>query len=212
MRSIVAKIVISHEFSKVLLGFTSAARLVLNPPGPSQQPLPIILDSSLRTPQDCKLIVNARSGEGRRPVTIIHTGAAKDKEISKWSTLQQEGVVRLVSSRSTSWIHILDSLAELQEVGSIMVEGGARVIESLFTATEEADDYSASATAGQLIDALVITVSPKFAGPQATRYRAPTFGTKPTSQRSELSVVAKRWFGDDAVWIWKRAGQIITPS
>lgn len=110
------------------------------------------------------------------------------------------------------WPDILDSLSTLDDVDSIMVEGGAQVIESLLSAEGQPSSREISSlvpAVTDLVDALIITVSPKFAGPGATRYQCPAIGTTLTdaaaqSASSELRLVRRQWFGDDAVWMWKR--------
>ncbi|CAO1624388.1 unnamed protein product [Parajaminaea phylloscopi] len=173
------------------------SRLIPQAPPPHAQPLPIILDSSLRTPRDCKLITNAAAGLGRAPVTIVHLEKSESQAAGlreSWSQLQRDGIVRLVPASSMAWPDVLDALARLGDVGSVMVEGGARVIESLLTAER-----------GSLVDALVVTVSPKLAGTGATKYRSPALGTSESANQAALAVVRRQWFGQDAVWMWKKA-------
>jgi hypothetical protein len=98
-----------------------------------------------------------------------------------------------------------------------MVEGGAQVIESLFMACSSPSSSSSTPRAGDLIDQLIVTVSPNFAGSDSTGYRSPRWSdpvpgkTKKQASKEEeeetgaaFQVRKKDWFGDDAVWIWTR--------
>lgn len=110
------------------------------------------------------------------------------------------------------WPSILSVLHSLG-VKRLMVEGGAQVIESLFMARSAS---SPASRAGDLIDQLIVTVSPNFAGSDSTGYKSPRWSDpvpgKTKKQASEeeeetgaaFEVRKKDWFGDDAVWIWTR--------
>lgn len=115
------------------------------------------------------------------------------------------------------WPSILSVLHSLG-VKRLMVEGGAQVIESLFMARSASSATSTTARAGDLIDQLIVTVSPNFAGSDSTGYKSPRWSdpvpgkTKKEASKEEeeqtgaaFQVRKKDWFGDDAVWIWTRA-------
>lgn len=78
-----------------------------------------------------------------------------------------------------------------------MVEGGASVIESLLTEAE-----------GGMIDSLIVTVSPRFAGSDGFKYKSLSwFGEiqdKRGTQEVPWQVKKREWFGLDAVWWWVR--------
>lgn len=119
------------------------------------------------------------------------------------------------------WEAILDALGRLS-VHSVMVEGGSRVIESLLTARRSSRPDGAPGKSGGCIDTLIVTVSPNFAGSNATGYKSPRWsdvavttgkksveakkGQEEEEEGAAFQVVRRDFFGDDAVWMWKRAG------
>lgn len=195
----------------------SAARLLPEIPPREAQPQPIILDSKLRTPPDCRLISNWKAGAGKQPI-VLHSSEASESNLS---ALAETGV-KFVCLRSMEWDAILDALGRLS-VHSVMVEGGSRVIESLLTARRSSrpDPDGAPGKSGGCIDTLIVTVSPNFAGSDATGYKSPRWsdvavttgkksveakqGQEEEEQGAAFQVVRRDFFGDDAVWMWKRA-------
>jgi len=107
-------------------------------------PTPVVLDSGLRLPLTARLLTSSK-----KPIVLTSQEADKAKE----TALQQLGatVVRIpcTAPHRLSIPHALEALHKLG-VKSVMVEGGAHVIQSFLTA--------------ELIDQAVITVSPKFMG------------------------------------------------
>ena len=114
-----------------------------------RNPQAVVLDSHLRIPQDCKLV---REGAGRLKVAVVETSDARRREQLESSGIQvipipstPEGMVDITK--------VLWRLAELG-IGSVMVEGGVRVIRSFLDA--------------HLVDFLVVTVVPRFVGGEAS--------------------------------------------
>lgn len=108
-------------------------------------PVPIILDGSLRFPQDCRL--------AKRKENLPLVFSAPGANVGKGAALQSAGI-RLfrVPRGDMGLLDLLSILKVLYAEGihSVMVEGGARVITSFFTK--------------RLVDFVAITVSPLFTG------------------------------------------------
>lgn len=109
-----------------------------------KNPTPIILDSCLRLPLDARFIQ-----PGRRVIVLTSQDANQEKE----DALRAVGVTVLripcTAPHKLSLPHALQALHELG-IASVMIEGGAHVIQSFLTA--------------ELIDQAVVTLSPKFMG------------------------------------------------
>jgi riboflavin-specific deaminase-like protein len=143
-------------------------------------PRPIILDSKLRTPLDCKLLVNAKAGTGKKPLII--TG--KDQDASKVDELRSAGaeIVEIESQDDLlQWKSVMDSVYQAG-IKSVMIEGGATIIESLFAEHEKS----------AIIDELIVTVAPVSLGKEALGYTRPDWLSKalnlpPTSKRAVTS-------------------------
>jgi diaminohydroxyphosphoribosylaminopyrimidine deaminase/5-amino-6-(5-phosphoribosylamino)uracil reductase len=93
-------------------------------------PVPVVLDSKLRFPNDTRWL-----SEGRRPIVI--TGTAADA--ARAAAIEKAGVrVIACDSRRPRPLRVLQALAE-HEINSVLVEGGAAVFSS-FTAEGIWDD------------------------------------------------------------------------
>ncbi len=108
-------------------------------PGPS--PIRLVLDSTLRTPVDSRLVQSI----DRAPVWILTSSEAEDR---RREALESRGV-RVLETESSSWKAILSTLAA-EGVASVMVEGGATVISSLLQA--------------RAFDLAVVTLGTQFLG------------------------------------------------
>ncbi|KAI8981125.1 bacterial bifunctional deaminase-reductase [Trametes punicea] len=139
-------------------------------------PRPIILDTHLRLPADCKLLKNYQAGCGRRPWVICAPQSASrdvgstEAFTQRAAALQSAGarIIELDAGEDTGMIAIPDLLTAICELGvrSLMVEGGARVIRSFLSAARS----SASSDARRAVDALVITVAPTLVGSAGVGY------------------------------------------
>ena len=142
------------------------------------QPQPVILDSKLRFPIDAQLL----GGSNLRPWIATTEQASTDRI----KALEEAGarVLRLPSN-SRGWVDLPALLALLasESVGSVMVEGGARVITSFFTE--------------RLVDHVVLTVAPVVLG--GMRAVKPMEGAYPEFPR--LANTGYKKVGDDMV-IW----------
>ncbi|KAF8899097.1 dihydrofolate reductase-like domain-containing protein [Infundibulicybe gibba] len=114
-------------------------------------PRPIILDSQLRLSPTCKLLTNFQRGHGRRPWVV-----GIDPECSSKSALDQETWDRRSSALETA------EVLHLRGINTLMVEGGAQIINSFFVAN----------SSDQIIDTIIMTLSPIFVGAGAVSYSA----------------------------------------
>ena len=123
---------------------------------PHNVPRPIILDSHLRLPTSCKLLNNFRAGSGRRP-WIISIPSQDPSWISRKEALKQAGanIIEIPSLDGLSIPAVLKSLRD-RDVRSLMVEGGAAVIASFFSAS--------------VVDTLIITTAPTLVGGNGLGY------------------------------------------
>ncbi|KAI0361033.1 bacterial bifunctional deaminase-reductase [Trametes cingulata] len=143
-------------------------------------PRPVILDTRLRLPPDCKLLKNYQAGIGRRPWVICAPQTASPDIASteaftkRAAALQDAGarIVELDADEKTGVIAIPDLLTALHELGvrSLMIEGGARVIRSFLSAAHT--QPSAELAHKKTVDALVITVAPTLVGSAGVGYGA----------------------------------------
>jgi riboflavin-specific deaminase-like protein len=118
--------------------------------GPS--PLPVIVDSRVRTPNDAKLL--SRPG---RPVWIAAAtnaaGSGRREQEARVARIQADGR-RIIDCPAlpNGWVDLQALLRRLgaDGVGHVMVEGGARIITSFL--------------AMRLVDYAVVTIAPQFLG------------------------------------------------
>ena len=106
-------------------------------------PIPIIIDTNLRTPLDSQL---ARENSN----TIIFSGHSPDKH--KKEQLESKGVLVIESPKTERGLSFSQILNELYARGirSLMVEGGAEIFRSFFLE--------------ELWDKIAVTVAPVFLG------------------------------------------------
>ena len=141
-------------------------------------PRPIVLDTNLRLPVDCKLINNFKSGKGRRPWVVgydtkeagwnerkiaLETAGVKVIEVKSDDGTHSEPWSMKRSSTDPSapgHISIPDLLRTLRVLGirSVMAEGGARVIQS-FLATPNS------------VNTVIVTIAPIFVGVEGVDYK-----------------------------------------
>lgn len=146
-----------------------------------ENPIPVVLDSRLRTPPTARLL------HQDRPQAIIATlpDASKERELK----LVKAGarVVRLPEAPG-SGIRMPDLFSWLrqQHVDSLMIEGGSKVISSVL--------------ADCLGDQLVLTIAPKFFGKNGVR-AVDTLNCVRSLSQPCLTNVAVEQLGDDLV-VW----------
>ncbi|GAA6058366.1 hypothetical protein JCM3770_005275 [Rhodotorula araucariae] len=161
----------------------------------SSQPRPVILDSSLRTPPTCKLVVNAHRGVSHPP-TLVHRplSSLDDAARARALALANAGATLLPLEPDASGILPLSALLAHprapQILGrSVMVEGGAGVI---------ASSLAASAVPPGVVDLVVVTVAPVLVGEGVSAVKEGV--TMPHLQHVKTEV-----FGRDTVFACKLA-------
>lgn len=158
---------------------------------PYHLPRPVILDTHLRLKSTCKLLLNYQQGRGRRPWVIC----AEPKEASEWNersaVLQKAGarVIPIPMDPEDGLLSIPSLIKKLGEldVRSLMVEGGARIIQSFL--------------AKAVIDTIIITTAPKVVGEEGISH-----GMQFELEREipGFNLVAQEKIGDDDVIVWTR--------
>ncbi|KAF9526423.1 dihydrofolate reductase-like domain-containing protein [Crepidotus variabilis] len=156
---------------------------------PHHLPRPVILDKKLELPPSCKLLKNFQAGCGRRPWVIY----ADDSSLSSQESIEFENRRKELESAGAKLIKadfvspngyipietVLKSLY-FNGVQSLMVEGGAKVIESFLSSKD--------------VDRLVITAAPVFVGAAGVGYSL-------TSTTPVYKVVHKENIGKDTVLV-----------
>ena len=175
-------------------------------------PRPIVLDSKLQTPPSSKLMQNAQAGTGKAPLII----AAKGYDSAKADALRAMGadVVEVAASKDSAgeglpaWDDVLTCVSQAG-MESVMVEGGATVIESLFAAHAKKP----------LIDEIIVTVAPVKLGEAGLGYKRPDWLSRafnlpttgmPSLPGTELQPVSldPEIFNKDVVFAWSSQPRI----
>eukprot|EP00440_Ansanella_granifera_P007423 gb/GFBE01008037.1/.p1 GENE.gb/GFBE01008037.1/~~gb/GFBE01008037.1/.p1 ORF type:complete len:542 (+),score=114.35 gb/GFBE01008037.1/:1-1626(+) len=161
------------------------ARLVVG-----TDPLPVVLDSELRTPVTSRLVLAAaeRQAAGKTGLVVMTANASSEKALH----LQSRPGVEVVEAPTTSQgrLSVTDVLASLKQrfnCGSVMVEGGMAVIASFLASPH-------------LVHNLVVTISPRFLGgrgPSAELGKVQSLGQ--SSSHVDLAKMHSCHMGDDLV-------------
>ena len=122
-------------------------RLVELAPGPARpQPLRVIVDSACRTPPAARVLAG-----GAAPGTLLAATASADPaRIAAVRGLGAEVLVLGATEQGQVDLARLLRLLRVRGVGTLLVEGGARLITSLLR--------------GHLVDRLAVTIAPKILG------------------------------------------------
>ena len=153
--------------------------------GRENPPIPIILDTRLRMPTTSKLLKNAREGKGKTPWIV--TSSIDTDAIEKLRGAGAQ-IVRVADTRDLS--SVLSCLSE-KGIGSLMVEGGAQIIQSFLRSG--------------LVDELIVTIAPTFVGggeEETVGYDAPAL------QNTGLVHVDTRLSGVDTIVTFRRPGAL----
>lgn len=169
-------------------------------------PRPIVIDTNLRTPLDCKLLNNAKQGIGKKVLILT----APNSDQTKVTALREAGAevveVPKDSKGHLSWTDLLIILRQEHQIESVMIEGGATVIESVLAAHAEQP----------VINELIITVAPNNVGQNGLSYRAPkwlTDQTMPSVQNKNVlpntnslavSLSEPQIFQSDVILTWSK--------
>jgi len=155
-----------------------------------ENPIPVVLDSRLRTPPTAKLLC-----QGNRQVIIATLPDASEERELK---LVEAGarVIRMPEAPGGG-IRLSDLFCWLreQQVNSLMIEGGSKVISSILTEC--------------LGDQLVLTIAPKFFGRNGVR-AVETLNCVRSLSEPCLSNITVEQLGDDLV-VWGNLARDDTP-
>ncbi|KAK0641632.1 dihydrofolate reductase-like domain-containing protein [Cercophora newfieldiana] len=119
-------------------------------------PRPIVLDPRGRWgfTEDAKVLQLARAGEGKAPFVFVGGGVEIDE--GRRAVLERHGgkyVVMGTDERGRfAWVDVLAAI-QREGLGSVMVEGGGEVINSLLRAPEN-----------ELVDSVIVTIAPTWLG------------------------------------------------
>lgn len=160
-----------------------------------QQPIPCILDSTLRTPPDCKLIQNAKAGIGHFPIILARGGLESECqaiERRRGDALRAAGCTILYTATDNATdthkvpLEAIVRAFSLKSSHSLMIEGGAGVISTVL---------STYATYGSChLDKVIVTIAPTFVGDDGVAIKLEEAGSTDSMQP-----VASRTFGRDVV-------------
>jgi len=157
------------------------------PGGCPQQPLRIILDSSLRLPQSSVIVQTA----GDQPTLVMHgplgTAETTDSFHARRDSLRQSGILTHEIGRNQNGGLVLDQvMAKLQSMGiiSVFVEGGSAVLTSFIRSG--------------YYDLLTIMIAPVLIGTGIEAIA--DLGILNLTQARKLETVWMKSFGIDMVW------------
>ncbi|KAK7206620.1 dihydrofolate reductase-like domain-containing protein [Myxozyma melibiosi] len=157
-------------------------------------PLPLILDQSFRTniSLESKVLQNATQGIGKFPVVLVSTSRYAECA-DKIQALEKLGVrvvpIRGLTSltpRGESWELIRRTFVDDLRIKSVMIEGGAQVINDLLAASTSGTSSEA------LVKTVIVTIAPVLLGEKGVQ-------VSPAQAMDELSNVRWEPFGRDVV-------------
>ncbi|KAF8323941.1 bacterial bifunctional deaminase-reductase [Clavulina sp. PMI_390] len=163
---------------------------------PYNQPRPIILDTHIKMPPDCKLVQNFQRGVGIQPWILAgHSDPADVSRIQRKAALEALGVKIIeVGTTASQQIDLTEALIALRTNGisSLMVEGGASVIASFLDLRDP--------NGQPVVDMHIVTVAPMIVGSEGVQ-AVSLISTTPV-----MHPVAAEVFGKDAVFASKLRG------
>jgi 3,4-dihydroxy 2-butanone 4-phosphate synthase/GTP cyclohydrolase II len=150
---------------------------------PGASPLRVVLDSTLRIPPKARVLHDDAS-------TLIITGQSSDPAVR--DDLRRRGIRVEVVGEDEGALAITETLARLQEmgIGSLLVEGGSRVITSFL--------------GSRLVDRFIVSIAPTVIG-NGTEAVA-DLGTGSISEGIRLTNRTLRTVEDDIVLAWDVQG------
>ncbi|CAO3649160.1 unnamed protein product [Cunninghamella blakesleeana] len=116
-----------------------------------QQPQPIILDTKLELPLNCRLLKNHQQGHGKQPwimTSIEMESSTKKLELEK-AGAKIFMIEPIKETGRLEWGKVWKLLKELG-IKNVMVEGGSRIIQSCLSSG--------------LVDLLIVTIAPIYVG------------------------------------------------
>ncbi|KAI0785320.1 dihydrofolate reductase-like domain-containing protein [Irpex lacteus] len=165
-------------------------------------PRPIILDTQLQLPPTCKLLKNYKAGSGRRP-WLFASKPKNPSDVEGWNSrkeaLKNAGAKIYTVAATDGYISLPDFLKILKTLGlrSLMVEGGAKIIQSFLKETQPGLDGKAV----PIVDSIIITVAPTIVGVDGLGYDCDL--TAQVSTLGQLEHVQTELFGRDTVMAFR---------
>jgi 3,4-dihydroxy 2-butanone 4-phosphate synthase/GTP cyclohydrolase II len=146
-----------------------------------ENPIPVILDSRLRTPPTARLLHQEKS----RPIIATLPNASKERELELVAAGAR--VVRMPEAPGGGvQLSELFSWLRQQQVKTLMIEGGSKVICSVLS--------------GCLGDQLVLTIAPRFFGRSGVRAAETLNCVRPISKPCLTNVEVEQLGGDTVIW------------
>ncbi|CCM03796.1 uncharacterized protein FIBRA_05944 [Fibroporia radiculosa] len=133
-------------------------------------PRPIILDTHLRLSPDSKLLKNFREGTGRRPWVFSIESSMADPILFHRERILEDAGAKVIKVLGVDGLVSIPSLLEtLRSLGvrSLMVEGGARVIQTFLAASERSSELR---TFPNCVNMVIVTVAPTLVGNEGVGY------------------------------------------
>ena len=109
-------------------------------------PTPIILDTHQKWKfKDSKMYQLFKNGEGKSPIIVVRNKPVVEEEHVRYLVLEEE------EDKKIDWMILLQKLYEKYNIKSVMVEGGAYVINDLLLRSD-------------IVDSLVVTIGSTYLG------------------------------------------------
>ncbi|MFW5801986.1 MAG: RibD family protein [Spirochaeta sp.] len=150
---------------------------------PGSSPIRVILDSNARIPVESQLVQSA----GDVPTVLcVRSDLAESHTHEHLATLSRHGVTLLYASANGEQLDLHDIRDQLGQmgIGSILVEGGCRLITSLFRQ--------------RMVDELVLVSAPILIG--RGRSAVGDLGLRQLSDALRGKTISLERYGEDIVW------------
>jgi len=178
---------------------TDDPRLDVREEGAGPSPRPVVLDSRCRTPPTCKLLQYRPDG-GRDSTIILCTRSSNSfAQAVRAQALEAAGAILVwCQADDQGRVCLEDAWRQLWALGvrSLMVEGGATIIQTLLARGNGGAEVDRSQEAKGLVDRIIITQAPKILG-QGVSWAGGA------SACSSLQEVSSFTLDDDAIFTGK---------
>lgn len=172
-------------------------------------PRPIVLDASLRTPTDAKILANYAAKTGKQPIIVTSAGGVGASEgwAERHAALEAAGAqiveVEGATSGSLPWPAVLSAL-DGAGITKLMVEGGASVIGSLLAAHsgQPLIDVLIATVARQVLEKGESYTAPKWLAKTLLPGSAASAPDAPAASKLASRTLTPEPFGKDFVFVW----------
>lgn len=155
----------------------------------SDQPQPVVIDPSARWAVEQSGVLRlAEENKGKVPWIVHRAGAPASKTLSSYKVelLPVSNDSSESSRDDLDWLQILSVLKQ-KGIDSVMIEGGAKVVNSLLARPE-------------IVDVVIVTLAPTWLGQGGVHVSPPSVTTEGKRENAaRLSGTVWRQFGADAV-------------